>query len=542
MANSSIGNRVANFTKSALIPFSILKDLNIKFGGYTFIVLLVAITVFGGSSHSGMVAALAGFDPDDPPQGLFFEEWQEIFLGGSKIGYSRNTFRRQGARIITSSLMSMRLSRGPVEVSLESEQKTVETLAGEPLFFQMKTRMGSLPITVEGEIDGEVLRVKTSQAGAGNLQTKEYPWSRGAVMAWGLARETILRGFEAGTEYEVPLFSPEVKLDGPVRTLVKVGELEAFEMRGEIVEGRKVTTIMDFGMGSFESVSWLDDKGRAMKTLLPMGGMQLTLFASEAAAALADYIPADMFAFTILELPEEIPVEAQSVTFSVKFIKPLQEPFSWPENYTQSVLKSESGSALIKVLRANHESLKKMPGEALAEKGLSLYLSGNANINVKDPILVSLAESASGKTADPFEQADRLRKFTGRFISDKSLAVGFASASEVARNPAGDCTEHAVFLAALGRIVGIPSRLAVGLAYLPEFQERQNILGFHMWTQFYLNEQWVDFDAALGESETSPTRIAFYTGALDENSLFDMALPLMKMMGNIEVEIAALTY
>lgn len=477
---------------------------------------------------------------NDPPKGIFWEDWQEVFLGESKIGYSRSTFSRKGGRIFSSNLMSMRLSRGPVEVSLESEQKTVETVSGEPLFFQIKMLMGSLPVTIDGEIKGDFLQVKTSQAG--NLQTSEYPWSKGALLFWGLTRETIQHGFEAGTQYQLPLFNPEIRLDGPVQTVIAVGKMEPLIKKGEFSEGRKVTTTMDLGSGYFESISWLDEEGRALKTLFPMGGMALTLYNSDESSALANFVPADLFGFSLLDLPEKIPQDAKAVTFAIKFKKQLESPFFWPASYSQNIVSSDLEGALIKVTQANHEALKGSPGGGAEGENFSDFLTGNANINIEDEKLIVLASKAAGQSTEPIEEADLLRKFASRYISQKSLSVGFATASEVAINPVGDCTEHAVFLAALGRIRNLPSRIAVGLAYLPEFQGKENILGFHMWTQFYLNGYWVDFDAALGESETSPTRIAFYTGSLDENSLFDMTLPFMRLMGNLDVEIESISY
>ena len=83
----------------------------------------------------------------------------------------------------------------------------------------------------------------------------------------------------------------------------------------------------------------------------------------------------------------------------------------------------------------------------------------------------------------------------------------------------------------------MPSRIAAGLAYLPEFQGRKDVVGFHMWTQFYLEGHWVDFDAALGESECSPTRVALYTGSLNHDNMADIALSLMKVIGQIEIEV-----
>jgi len=502
--------------------------------------LFVAISVLGGSAHSGMAAGLTDIDFNDPPLGVFWEDWQEVFLGENKIGYSQTVFSRAADRIYSTNLMSMRLGRGAVAVSMETEQSTVETLSGEPISFSLKLLMGSLPVLMEGEISGDLLRVKTSQAG--NLQSNEYAWTKGSLLLWGLTRETLRRGFEAGTKYRLPMFSPEVQLDGPVQTDIKIGEMETFTAGGKTVIGQKVATLMHLGMGSLESISWMDETGRALKTVLPMGGMELTLYASDESTALTDYVPADMFEFTLLDLSGKIPENAAAVTYAVKYLKPLEHSFPWPEYYSQSILKSDASGALIKIVRANHESLPENPGGGAESVDVSLYLGGNTNMNIEDEKLIELAEEAAGQSSGSVEKADRLRQFASRFISQKSLSVGFATASEVALKPVGDCTEHAVFLAALGRIKGLPTRIVVGLAYVANFQGRQNIFGFHMWTQFFLHGRWVDFDAALGESETSPIRIAFYTGALDENSLFDMTLPLMRLMGNLKIEIASISY
>ena len=64
-------------------------------------------------------------------------------------------------------------------------------------------------------------------------------------------------------------------------------------------------------------------------------------------------------------------------------------------------------------------------------------------------------------------------------MKKKNLSVGLATAKEVARTLAGDCTEHAVLAAALGRAAGIPTKVATGLVYF------QGMLGYHMWTEFY---------------------------------------------------------
>jgi hypothetical protein len=90
-----------------------------------------------------------------------------------------------------------------------------------------------------------------------------------------------------------------------------------------------------------------------------------------------------------------------------------------------------------------------------------------------------------------------LESFVRSYIRTKSLGVGYASALEVARTPEGDCTEHAVLLAALGRSLGIATRVVDGLAYAPGFAGKDRVFVPHAWVQAWIGGRWQSFDAAL---------------------------------------------
>ena len=105
------------------------------------------------------------------------------------------------------------------------------------------------------------------------------------------------------------------------------------------------------------------------------------------------------------------------------------------------------------------------------------------------------------------------------------------------RNREGDCSEHGVLLAALGRINGLPSRVTVGLAYVPALGGNKDIFAYHLWTQFHIDGRWLDVDAALRETVCSPTRIAFATSSMKTNGLADLSLPLLAKIGAIDIDI-----
>ena len=118
----------------------------------------------------------------------------------------------------------------------------------------------------------------------------------------------------------------------------------------------------------------------------------------------------------------------------------------------------------------------------------------------------------------------------------KNYDVGFATASEVARNKEGDCTEHAVLLAALGRVFSIHTRVATGLVYADEFEGEKNVLVYHMWTQFYIDGKWVDLDPALGLVKCKADRITFSVDSMEDDLMASM-IPVMELINNLKVTL-----
>jgi transglutaminase-like putative cysteine protease len=87
----------------------------------------------------------------------------------------------------------------------------------------------------------------------------------------------------------------------------------------------------------------------------------------------------------------------------------------------------------------------------------------------------------------------------------------FDIASQVATHKSGDCTEHAVLLAALARSVGLPARVAIGTLVAGE---AGSIGAFgHAWVEIYRDGAW-----SLVDATPLDARIAAYIpeGLLEE--------------------------
>jgi transglutaminase-like putative cysteine protease len=180
-------------------------------------------------------------------------------------------------------------------------------------------------------------------------------------------------------------------------------------------------------------------------------------------------------------------------------------------------------------------------GSAPPIKDLAPYLARNSFLDTSDPVLKKLATEGAGEATSPMAMAHNLRKFVADYITKKDLSVGFATASETAQSHEGDCTEHAVLLAALGRIRHVPTRVVAGLVYLPEYEGQNNILGFHMWTQFYISNQWVDYDSAVTDGLHPYWRLGFVATDLNDVSLSDFSMELMSWMAEMKISVESIT-
>ncbi len=120
-------------------------------------------------------------------------------------------------------------------------------------------------------------------------------------------------------------------------------------------------------------------------------------------------------------------------------------------------------------------------------------------------------------------------------IDRKDFSRVFDSAAEVAQSQQGDCTEHAVLLASLCRVRGIPARAVSGLIYIPS----QHSFGFHMWNEVWIQDRWIPLDATLGLGGIGAGHIKFaeleegQTDSLGISSL----LPIMNLIGQMRIEV-----
>ncbi len=232
-------------------------------------------------------------DPLNPPQGLFSEEWLEVYLGGGKIGYGHSTMRREGDLIHTMMDMKLQMGRAAQTVKMAVLSGTTETVAGRPVSFTTDQDMSIYRMVMRGEISGATIHITQSQPKIQLEKKMSFSFPQGAMMTWGAFREGIIRGYKPGVEYTMKLYAPDMRLDDGVETKMTIGDWETKEVFGKAIRGMRLTSQMSVGVSDIEMLSWVNEAGDVLVAEIPMPGLgSMQLLAVDQETAMADFFPA----------------------------------------------------------------------------------------------------------------------------------------------------------------------------------------------------------------------------------------------------------
>lgn len=489
-------------------------------------------------------------DVDNPPKGLFSDEWYVINISGQKSGHAHNTMERAGSKdgdiIRSKTEMTIAMKRLGEGVQVSVTQRYEETLQGEPLGFSNTMRLGMLPMTTRGVIKDGKITITSAQLGQ-QAQAKTYDVPQGAMMSWGIYRQTIKKGLKPGTSYEYSMYEPSMAPDQLLPAKVEIQERELIDLYGRKVETvrAKQTMTMKNMLGQetdIETTTWMTDDGNVLRMRMPFDLMKTTieLIACSKSVAMAPNDPAELMAETLMAVDQPVDRTAPRLRYRLS-LKDRSATIRLPKLPETDIQKIDARSSDQTEIRltisrpAPHGEGR--PNSELSADERKDYLAASPLLNHEDPVVKKLARQAAGDEKDPWKLADKLRRFVTEYVSTKGLSVGFATASEVARSKEGDCTEHGVLLAALGRAVGIPTRLVTGLVYVDDYQRNLHVFGGHMWTQFWIEGRWVDLDAAQRQTEVDATHIAFSISDGGNMGVADLVNSLWLNLGKMRITV-----
>lgn len=450
------------------------------------------------------------------------ERYAAILLEGAKAGYALQKRESAGGAVTTTARVRFVIRRGQAELTTESTTLTRETADGAPLWFKETDTVGGQTTVTEGTIDKGVCRY-TVTSGA-SRKSRTMAWPAGALLPEGMRLLARAKGLAAGTTYQARQFSPQLMM--ATEMTVTVGGAEEVDLLGRVAPATKVTTAMDTGSGRITQVAYVDKEGNELKTVTPMMGLTLETIACDKAYALSADNPLDFLARFALAAPGPLPEKARRQTV-VYVLKPKGKAhLDVPADNWQAVEKLADGIVRVTV-QPGRAGVGKVPYAGREAAALEA-LKPSRYVESDDAKIVAAARRAAGKTKDAAEVARKLEAFVASYITKKDLSVGYASAAEVLASRQGDCTEHAVLLAALCRAAGLPAQVVAGIAYVEGWAGQKHAFGPHAWVRVWIGGRWVHLDAMMGYDAG---HIMLTAGNGDREGFLGM----VGTMGNFEV-------
>lgn len=465
------------------------------------------------------------------------EEWYVVKMQDAKCGYMTAKSDRVGDEIHTKVRMSFEIARAEARVKITMDQSYRETLGGRPLALDYEATMGQMPIRYEGVVRDRRLTLTTSQAGSSRKETIDF--DPDIKFAWGQLLEQRKRGLNIGTEFTIKTYEPSLKTDGPVSMTFKVLGKDRIDLDGKKQEAYRVTATMQFQGMPIVTESWVDEDSTPLLTTLDMGIAKVTVIRATKEEALKGGAPPELFFSTFVPVEKRIDPQAREVTLRLRL--PPNDSRKLPElpnTGMQTFRRVNDHEGLLTIRRIDWKKIGKA-SEGAPSASMREYLRSSTMLDLEDGRIKKLARRAVRGAKSPADKADALRKFVTDYVEDKSLDVGFASASEVARNKSGDCSEHGVLLAALARAAGLPARGVSGIVQIPEgyAEGHTAAFGYHMWAQVNIGGQWVDIDAALRQTDCDPTHVALSLLPLNDEGILDSIATMLPLLGRLQIEV-----
>jgi hypothetical protein len=480
------------------------------------------------------------------PQNPIFQEWAVIVLGGKSCGFGSTITTKietpAGPQYTTAHQEEIVVKRLGTDLKIVETEKVTEDADGGVLSFNEVTDAGSV-VEASGVRDGDDLVVSSRG------QTERFKVPRlSALGPEAVRRLTDQVPLKAGQPFSFNTFSTEY----PQAVVVVEGTIadrEMHDVRGVKRDLWKITSEATI-MPGIMSTTWIDDQSNDVETVTAVPGLgDMHEYVTNREECMKRPEGAEIFASSLIRPQTALPSphDLGQAVFRLTGTDPTKTLTLWNQG-EQRVLSSTPGTCEIEVTAPRltaSDITWQLPHPDTPE--LHPYLQASAYLEVNSPEIQALSREAVGEEKNPVRAAHLIETFVRGYITKKDLNVGFGSAEETAKSREGDCTEHAVLCAALGRAAGLPTRCVVGFGYIPPGVVEPTItntpgtdtgiFGFHMWAEAWVGpDEWVPMDAALDGFDVG--HIAITKSALEEvNPLVDLNTPVFQLMNGLKIDV-----
>lgn len=469
---------------------------------------------------------------DDPTRHLVRESWDLALISGAKVGHShfQEYATRLGEQPVRELISSneMTIQRFGQTVTQNFELTSVETLDGQVLRFETKMLTGPSEQTITGEYRGDKMLIETGTLG--KTQASSIDWNP----TWGgyFADQLSLKQnpMQPGEERKVIALVAGTAQTGEVA--IKAMQRESVKLLDGERDLLRIESSLNIAGTKINSIMWADETGDVLKMSMPGLNHETYRTTKEIALRPVETTEFDLGAQSVVKVDKPLPSPHKTTRVVYRARLANSSPaVTFSNCRSQSVKKLDDRTAEITVQAIRPESAN--VADSASSGPTEADLQPNNLIQSDDGAIVSLAERFAEGQTDPWKLAKIFEFRVGEFVHSKNFSQAISSASDVVRSQEGDCTEHAVLLAALCRAKGIPARVAIGLVYYGPAQG----FAYHMWNEVWIADGWVPIDSTLGLGGIGAGHLKIADSALSSASPVAALLPVVEVIGQLELEV-----
>ncbi|MEO1171710.1 MAG: transglutaminase-like domain-containing protein [Myxococcota bacterium] len=448
-------------------------------------------------------AEFEGLDAGERFYGIYMKAQGQLF----KVGWMRQSTEVEGDIRLETEMYAEIVGMGTKQTVQLDETRSYDR-QGElkTLSFEQKAATGSTRI--DGTVSGKTLNVKVTSGGVAAEQ--RYPVAetlRDFVAASGLA----IRG-EVGATARSSRFDPSVQKQ--LTTEFKVLALEKRNFAG--VETTTVKIESKTPELGVTETAWYDRSGTVLESRI--GGFFKASLESPEVAKRIDSNE-DFIKGGVVVPPEPIanPTGLERLRLELAGVE--QE---LPQTPRQQV--KRAGEKTTVTLSRDAAPTQSWSLSQKAPKSMDEFLKPTPFIQSDDAEIVRVAREVAGDATDVFTVTSRLTEYVYHAIRDEYVPA-YSNAKEALTSGRGDCTEHAVLFVAMARALGIPARVAVGVAYWPPGDG----FGWHAWAEVNGDGEWFAVDPTWNQPIADATHLKLAGGGPAEQS------KVVMLMGQVRI-------
>jgi hypothetical protein len=463
------------------------------------------------------------------------QSWYLLLLGGKRAGTQTEAVRSDPDGTLRTEL-HLRMAVNRFGRAFTVTQRQTWTEGQTLLSVECETDLNREVTFLSARLQGEDLLVRERRGGGSSERVLSPAGAllgpRGAAEALRAAFAEEPGGSSSPRELSFRQFSPETGSVHELR-LRLLGPGELADSRGGLHRGQRVDLESSAAPGV--STAAVYDGGGELQYSLTRVGVMVEVLRSDASAAAVEDSDLERYEVAALSIPVRWPARWRGPsgmprlgslrTLTVRFTGAALPELEQAALAAQAELGGTAVRREGKVLVLELAAPPPVPAWPQAAPAGAEWTGDGFYLDLDDP---RLEELLAGCAPPGFACLEAL---VDRTIRTKSLRHGFAGVGEVLDSRAGDCTEHALLLAALLRKRGVPARIAYGFLLT-----EAGFIG-HAWTEARAGAGWFRLDPSFPGGR--PYAFKVRLGVIDpaEPVWGQIGVSLLTVAGGVQAEV-----